>query len=256
MHEPLSPIATSNALVTAAGVASRTSASADAQLNGGPHSASVLALTSIRKRWKRNPQVVLEGVDLELHPGASTWVGGRNGVGKTTLLRIAGGLIGPDSGSVSLQGLDPERQRRDFVKRIGYLSAGDRGVYARFSPRRHLEWCARLAFLPRGQRQEHVEKAIDLFELGELADRRADRLSQGQRQRLRLAMTFLHDPIVACLDEPLNSLDDEGAAVLLHAVDALKARGGAVLWCSPPTDQREIKFDHSYLLENGLLRNA
>jgi ABC-type multidrug transport system ATPase subunit len=215
-----------------------------------------LVLKGIRKRWKRNPRPVLEGVDLTLQPGTSTWVGGRNGVGKTTLLRIAGGLIGPDAGSVSLQGLHPERDRREFLKRVGLLSAGDRGIYARFSPRQHLDWCGRLALIPRARRKQHVERAIRIFELDELVDRRADRLSLGQRQRLRIAMTFLHDPLLILLDEPLNSLDDEGGAVLLGAVETIKARGGAVLWCSPPSDQRHVAFDRRYLLEDGLLRDA
>jgi ABC-type multidrug transport system ATPase subunit len=216
----------------------------------------VLVLRGIRKRWKRNPQPVLEGVDLDLAPGTSTWVGGRNGVGKTTLLRIAGGLIGPDAGSVSLEGLDPEAQRTQFVRRVGLLSAGDRGIYARFSPRQHLAWVARLTFIPFERRGELVERAIELFELGELTGRRADRLSLGQRQRLRLAITFLHEPRVVLLDEPLNSLDDEGVDVLLSAVNGLKARGGAVMWCSPPSDQRVIDFDRRYLLQDGLLRDA
>jgi ABC-type multidrug transport system ATPase subunit len=215
-----------------------------------------LMLRGIRKRWKRNPQHVLEGVDLDLHPGTTTWIGGRNGVGKTTLLRIAGGLISPDSGTVSLRGLDPERQRREFVKRVGLLSAGDRGVYARFSPRRHLGWATRLAFVPFERRDQLIDQALQLFELEPFADRRADRLSLGQRQRLRLAMTFIHEPLVVLLDEPLNSLDDEGVAVVVTAVEALKARGGTVMWCSPPSDQREIDFDRRYLLVDGLLRNA
>jgi ABC-2 type transport system ATP-binding protein len=227
-----------------------------ASQNGATPEPGLLVLRDVRKRWRKNPQPVLEGVDLNFEPGTSTWIGGRNGVGKTTLLRIAGGLIGPDSGTVSLRGLDPERDRREFVKRIGYLSAGDRGIYARFSPRRHLDWCARLAFIPTDRRHEKVAGAIELFELGDLCDRRADRLSLGQRQRLRLAMTFLHDPLVVLLDEPLNSLDDEGRAILVGAVNELKARGGAVIWCSPPGDQRDVQFDRRFLLVDGVLEHG
>jgi ABC-2 type transport system ATP-binding protein len=216
----------------------------------------LLELRSLRKRWRGNPQPVLEGVDLDLRPGTCTWVGGRNGAGKTTLLRIAGGLIAPDSGTVSLRGLDPERNRRLFVQRVGLLTAGDRGIYARFSPRQHLEWVTRLAFVPFRTRAQHIERAIELFELGALADRRADRMSLGQRQRLRLAMTFLHTPEVVLLDEPLNSLDDEGVGILLQALEMHKAAGGTAMWCSPPSDQRSIDFDRKYLLVDGLLHDA
>lgn len=216
----------------------------------------MLVLEGIRKRWKRNPHPVLEGVDLTLAAGTSTWIGGRNGVGKTTLLRIAAGLIGPDAGTVRLQGLDPEGQRRAFLKRVGLLTAGDRGIYARFSPRQHLDLWGRLALIPRATRKRQVEQAMTTFELEELGDRRADRLSLGQRQRMRLALTFLHDPQLILLDEPLTSLDDEGRAHLLRAVEALTARGGAALWCSPPSDCRDIAFHQQFVLVDGLLHRA
>jgi ABC-2 type transport system ATP-binding protein len=216
----------------------------------------LLVMRGIRKRWKRNPQPVLEGVDLTLYAGDMAWIGGRNGVGKTTLLRIAAGLIGPDVGEVAVQGLDPERQRKAFLKRVGLLSAGDRGLYARFSARQHLDWCARLALLPRADRRERVETALETFELTDFSDRRTDRLSLGQRQRLRLGMTLIHDPLLLMLDEPLNSLDDEGSALLLSVARSLTDRGGAVFWCSPPADQRHIDFDRRFLLENGHLLDA
>ena len=69
-------------------------------------------------------------------------------------------------------------------------------------------------------------------------------------------MTFLHAPEVVLLDEPLNSLDDEGVDVLLQALQAHKAGGGTAMWCSPPSDQRAIDFDRKYLLVDGLLQDA
>src|SRR3990170_3920893 len=74
-----------------------------------------------RKRKEKNP--VLRGVDLTLEPGAFVWVGGRNGVGKTTLLRVASGLIGAEQGYVLAYGSDPMRNRREFQRRVAFLSA-------------------------------------------------------------------------------------------------------------------------------------
>jgi ABC-2 type transport system ATP-binding protein len=101
-----------------------------------------------------------------------------------------------------------------------------------------------------------VEETIDLFGLGELADQRVDRMSMGQRQRVRIAMTFLPEPETVLLDEPLTSLDSEGAALLEHAVDELIARGGALLWCSPSGDHPEYEFDDDWILEGGRLARA
>jgi ABC-2 type transport system ATP-binding protein len=75
----------------------------------------------------------------------------------------------------------------------------------------------------------------------------------GQRQRLRLAMTFLPEPDAILLDEPRNSLDDDGYAVLNQSVDAALERGATVLWCSPRGEDRVLRFDASYTLEGGKL---
>jgi ABC-type molybdenum transport system ATPase subunit/photorepair protein PhrA len=90
--------------------------------------------------------------------------------------------------------------------------------------------------------------------LADLAKRRADRLSQGQRQRLRLALTFVHEPNVLLLDEPRNSLDEEGLEMLVGAIEEVLARQGAVLWCAPQGERQPIKFDHSLLIEDGILK--
>ena len=88
----------------------------------------------------------------------------------------------------------------------------------------------------------------------ELADRRVDRLSLGQRQRVRLAGTFLHSPAVAMLDEPHTSLDPAGLEVLSSACDDMLSRGGSVIWCSPTPDEAKLRFDRGLVLEGGRLR--
>jgi ABC-2 type transport system ATP-binding protein len=211
-----------------------------------------LELSGIGKRWARQPHPLLDGVELTLEPGEAIFVGGRNGAGKTTLLRIAAGLIFADRGSVALHGLHPVRDRREYQRRLGFLSAGNSGLYARLSVRRHLNYWARLAFIPRADCPAAVGRALTRFQLHELADRRTDRMSMGQRQRLRLAGAFLHDPSVVMLDEPRNSLDDEGAAILRAAVRGLTLGGGGVIWCAPGEHDHD-ESDRRYFLEAGRL---
>jgi ABC-type multidrug transport system ATPase subunit len=217
--------------------------------------ADALVLDGLRKTWRGRPPVV-DGVSLTLRRGEVAWIGGRNGVGKTTLLRLAAGLIRPEEGHISAGGLDPERDRAAFQRSVGFLSAGDRALFARLSPREHLRYWARLQLIPRRDRARLVDDAMALFALDELDGRRADRLSMGQRQRLRLAMTFLPRPDVILLDEPRNSLDDEGYAILAAAVEAAGARGAAVLWCSPRGEDRVLPFHASYTLADGKLVTA
>jgi ABC-type multidrug transport system ATPase subunit len=196
---------------------------------------------------------VLGGVDLDVEAGRLVRIKGANGAGKTTLLRIAAGLLRPDAGLVSLAGRDPERQRRSFLRRLGFVSAGDRALYPRLSARRHLQLCADLALLGPEERRAAVDEAIAAFSLEEFADRGSQRLSLGQRQRVRLAMGFAHGPSVVLLDEPANSLDDDGIAALGGALERLRARGGAAVWCAPSATDPPLPFDERFVLTGGAL---
>lgn len=215
-----------------------------------------LILSGLTKRFPKEDWLVLDGIDLTLESGTTVSIRGSNGAGKTTLLRVLGGLIEPDSGTVTLNGLDSERDARDYRSRISLLSAGSTGLFARLSVRRHLRYWARLGFLSAEESEEAIERMLDMFDLRGLAHRRADRISMGQRQRVRVAMTFLHDPELVLLDEPQNSLDDEGVETLEMALQRVLARGGVAVWCSPAGMQEERDFDQRFTLEAGRLHPA
>jgi ABC-2 type transport system ATP-binding protein len=217
------------------------------------HEQAPLVLSDLHKRWRKDLPPVLCGLDLTLAPGTKTWVGGRNGVGKTTMLRIAAGLIDPDRGQARCLGMSPREHHAGYQRMVAFLPAGDRGLYARLTVRRQLEFWARICLLPRKQTRGAVERAIQEFELSELADRRVDRLSMGQRQRVRVAMTFLPQPGVVLLDEPLTSLDTEGGALLEGAIADVLERDGAVLWCSPSGEHLEVAFDAHWTIADGRL---
>jgi ABC-2 type transport system ATP-binding protein len=215
-----------------------------------------LALAGISKQWRHKPRPVLDNVDLRVAESTAILLTGRNGAGKTTLLRVASGLIAPDRGTVTVQGLSPERNRREFHRRITLLSAGDSGLYARLSVRRHLDLAARLALLVRSERAAAVDCGLDAFELRALAADRVDRLSMGQRQRMRVAMAFVHDPQLALLDEPTTSLDDHGVALLHAALSRLLSRGGAAIWCEPAGSRLDFAYDRRLVLDDGGLHDA
>lgn len=216
----------------------------------------LLALDGITKCWRAARRPVLDDVGLELGPGTLAWIGGRNGVGKTTLLRIVAGLILPDSGRATVRGITVREDRTRYQRLVALLPAGDRGLYARLTVRHHLKFWARIAMLEAERLDYAAERALDTFGLRELADRRVDRLSMGQRQRLRIAMTFLPSPELVLLDEPLTSLDTPGVELLGEAIERVRRRGGAVLWCSPNEEPLAGAFTTRWILDGGRLASA
>lgn len=217
---------------------------------------SVLELSGVSKRWRRGRVPVLNHIDLKLSAASIVGIGGRNGAGKTTLLRIAAGLITPDRGMVQVRNLNPERDRRAYQGRVGFLSTGSSGLYARMTVCQHLRYQSRLDLLPRNEGERVIEREFERLQLDEIDKRRVDRLSMGQRQRLRLAMIMLRDPAVLLLDEPDNSLDERGISMLLEVITDVAHRGGVVIWCSPTGNPPGLELDQRLIVENGGLLPA
>ena len=213
----------------------------------------MFTLRDIVKRWEGMPGPVLDGVSLRVAPGEVVVVHGRNGSGKTTLLRVAAGLITPDAGEVDLDGAGPEANRREFNRRIGFVSAGNGALFARLTVDHHLTYCSRLALLAPDHARDAVARVAEHFELDELRGKRVDRLSSGQRQRLRLALGFLAEPAVLLLDEPDTSLDAPARKLLADALGRHRARGAAAIVCSPGPSVEGLSFDRAFLVRDGEL---
>jgi len=196
---------------------------------------------------------VLDGIDLAVAPGTGVAIIGANGAGKTTLLRIAAGLLAPERGSVHLGDLDAQANRTAYQRRVGFLSAASAGLYARLSVRAHLRFWSRLALMGGSEREHACGRVMHALALDELADRRVDRLSMGQRQRVRLAGAFVHDPAIVLLDEPGNSLDEEGLDLLAAEAGRVLERDGAVVWCAPSGDRLPVQVDVQLRLQAGQL---
>ena len=209
-----------------------------------------LHLAHVSKTWGKT-NTVLDSVDLTLQAGKLVALVGANGVGKTTLLRIISGLIEPDRGSVRLDGLHPRRDRVEYQRRLGFVSAGQGGLTARLSVTAQLDYWARITFVPRRERRQAINRACDRFSLTDLASNRVDRLSMGQRQRIRLAMGFLHEPRLVLLDEPQNSLDPDGIAIIENTIVDFLSSGGTVIWCAPTAEPITPAPSEVWKLEDG-----
>jgi ABC-type multidrug transport system ATPase subunit len=224
--------------------------------SAAPAGDPLLVVEGVSKHWPGRDAPTLDGLELRMAPGDIVSVTGRNGAGKTTLLRILGGLLSPDRGTVELDGLRLGRARRAYQRRIGLLTPGDRGLYARLTVTRHLDLWARLALLDGDVRAAAIRAAAEQFDLAGIADMRVDRLSMGQRQRVRLALAFLHEPRLVLLDEPATSLDSVALDLLRAAIDDAAARGAMCLAVGPEGVATGLTARRTLLLRDGRLEPA
>lgn len=149
---------------------------------------------------------LLSGVDLDVAPGTLNVITGANGAGKTSLLRLLGGLVSLSSGSGTVVGLDLATvDLRQLRRRVGWL--GHEGsFYDDLSVRENLTFAARALARP----LDEIEAVVERVDLAHRLDTVTRRLSAGQRRRLGLAWLLLRRAELWLLDEPYASLDDEG----------------------------------------------
>ncbi len=146
---------------------------------------------------------------------------GGNGAGKTLLLNLLATLVEPTSGTISITGLDAFANLKQVRPLIGYVPAAFAG-YPELSVVEYLDFFAAAYRLKRGERAPAIEAVLELMDIGHLCQQKIERLSVGERQRLLFAKTFLHEPQLWLLDEPIAPLDAQGQIEMVELLGELQ----------------------------------
>jgi tungstate transport system ATP-binding protein len=196
---------------------------------------------------------LLDIAEFTVRAGSCTLLSGRNGVGKTTLLKIIAGLEPPDRAEVDYDGATlPWRQaRRHYARHVIYLHQQpylfDRSVAA------NVAYGLRGIGLEREEVAQHVQRALAAAQLDHLATRNARELSGGERQRVALTRALVLAPKLLLLDEPLANLDAESRERTCSVIAALKAQHVAVILTSHEPLSLNGLTDYHYQLDDGHL---
>jgi ABC-2 type transport system ATP-binding protein len=167
----------------------------------------VEAAISVEGLTKRFGQVcALEGIDLEVPPGAVFGLLGPNGAGKTTTIRVLATVLEPDSGRARVLGHDVVREAAAVRRSIG-LAGQYAAVDNNLTGRENLRLIGKLVHLPKAAIASRAAELLDRFELSEAADRPVRTYSGGMRRRIDLAAALVNQPQVLFLDEPTTGLD-------------------------------------------------
>jgi sodium transport system ATP-binding protein len=199
---------------------------------------------------KRGLVRAVDGVDFEAHPGQITGLLGANGAGKTTLLRMLSTIAKPTSGSAEVEGVDVVQEPEKVRSMIGFMSAST-ALYGRLRAKELIEYFGRLYGLEGARLETRWQFVKQQLNLSEFEDRLCDKLSTGQKQRVSIARTILHDPPVLFFDEPTAGLDVLVSQSVMEFIEGAKQDGKTVVFSTHIMSEVERLCDKVVVIHDG-----
>ncbi len=190
----------------------------------------------------------LRDFELELSAGRATVLVGPNGAGKSTCLKVLAGLETETAGQVSVMGERPRSAGRAWRGRLGVMPE-HLGLFDALSIEEHLRLSGNLYGI--AEPKQRIEELLELFGLVEGRGRFAAACSYGMKKKTALALAILHAPRLLILDEPFEGLDPASCETVLGLLNALKARGVAMVVSSHMLMHVERLADEVLLLDGG-----
>jgi ABC-2 type transport system ATP-binding protein len=172
--------------------------------------------------------VALDHLTLTVEPGEVLALLGPNGAGKTTTVRLLNGILQPDSGRARVLGLDPTVDGNELRRFTGVLTE-NAGLDDRLTARENLEFTARIRGWSRREARQRVGDVLDQFGMNDKADQQTQGFSTGERKRVALARSLVHDPDVLFLDEPTSGLDPAATRDVAAMITSLASELGRTI---------------------------
>ena len=190
----------------------------------------------------------VKGISFNVNEGEIFGLIGPNGAGKTTVLRVVSTLLKINSGSVKILNYDMEKEADKIRKIISYLPE-DAGAYKNLTGRAYLQFIAN--FFDPKQKEQMVQKGIEIAELGERIDDRVDTYSKGMMRRLLVGRALMINPKLAILDEPTSGLDVINAQEIRKLIKNTAKKGTTVLLSSHNMLEVEYLCERIALISDG-----
>jgi ABC-2 type transport system ATP-binding protein len=207
-----------------------------------------IEVSGLRKSFGKNE--VLKGVDFKVARGSIFALLGPNGAGKTTTVRIMSTLLGHDSGSVIINGLDVKKQAAEVRKIIG-LTGQSAAVDELLTGRENLVMMGRLYRLTPASAVQRAEELLKEFALMKAADRKVSTYSGGMRRRLDLAVSLIATPPIIFLDEPTTGLDPRSRLAMWKIIRELTAAGTTILLTTQYLEEADQLADQIVVIDQG-----
>jgi sodium transport system ATP-binding protein len=208
----------------------------------------VIEASNLSKRFGAIEAV--RDVSFVARDGEITGILGANGAGKSTCLRMLYGVLTPDSGRASVDGIDILGETSKARAHLGVLPHAA-GLYGNLTARENIQYFGSLQGLGRARMQSRIAELAGILGMESFIERRAKGFSQGQRIKTALARALVHDPGNIVLDEPTNGLDVMAIRNLREMLLALKRQGRCVLFSSHVMQEVAALCDRVVIIGHG-----
>jgi ABC-2 type transport system ATP-binding protein len=212
----------------------------------------IMTALTVRGLTKSFGRPVIENLHLTIAPGEFYALLGPNGAGKTTTLRMIGGLLRPDSGSVTVFGVDVLATPIEAKTLIAWLP-DEPLLYDRLTPMEYLEFVAGLWRVDPKAALSRAETLLETLGLWPHRHERCEGFSRGMKQKTVLAGALIHDPKLLILDEPLTGLDAASARLVRGLLQERAQQGAAIILTTHILDVAERMASRIGILSHGRL---
>jgi len=192
----------------------------------------------------------VDGVSFEAKAGEIHGLLGANGAGKTTVLRMLSTILRPTSGQAFINGIDVLNDPQKVRASIGFMSTST-ALYGRLKAIEMLRYFGELYGLLGKVLEARIDEIVEKLQIGEFGDRYCEKLSTGQKQRVSIGRTIIHDPAVLFFDEPTAGLDVLMAQTVLEFIEDARAKGKTVILCTHIMTEVERLCDRLTVIHEG-----
>ena len=210
----------------------------------------VRGLTKVFHDEVRGEIHAVDNVNFQCCEGEVFGLLGANGAGKTTTLRMLSTIITPTAGTATILNHDVVREPAAVRRSLGFFSAST-ALYPRLTARETIEFFARINQYPENKLRERVNFLIKRFGITDYAGVRVERLSTGMKQKVSIARTVAHNPLIVIFDEPTAGLDVLNAIEVQDAIRELRNEGKTIIFSTHVMSEAEKLCDRIAIIHDG-----
>lgn len=198
-------------------------------------------------------KTAVEHLSLTLEPGTITGFIGPNGAGKTTTIRMLCGILRPDEGKITINGIDLQKEPIKAKEQFAYVS-DDPNLFTALKGTEYINFICDIYRVPKEEREGRLLELLDTFEMREAIGDRISSYSHGMQQKIHIIAALMHEPNIWIMDEPMTGLDPQASFLLKKRMKEHAAKGNVVLFSTHVLEVAEKLCDRIAIINKGQIK--